>query len=432
MQTVRDGGWLVERGPTSALETTPLLGEIFHDLGILGERLYAREGATKRYIVRGGALHALPMNPFSFLATGLWSLPAKLRLLREPFIGRSRREESVAQFVRRRLGPEFLDYAINPFVAGVYAGDPEQLSVQSAFPKLYALEQRYGGLLIGAVRSRGERKKRKEIAKDRARLFAFAGGMQTFPDAIASSLGSSVQCNAAVEAIIPIRLGRYPTYEVHYRDGEGRRTQQAAAVILAAPAYAAAGIIRPIDPETSTLLQSVPYPPVAEVFFGFRKTDLGRALDGFGFLVPEVEHRNVLGTLWSSALFPERAPDGCEALTSFVGGARAPHLVSLGDGELASLVLDDLRGLMNIDAQPVYSSIVRWERSIPQYTIGHQRLLASLERFEQNFRGTFICSNYRGGIAVGDCVMSAEAIARRVAAHLQSSGSFHPPPAAVR
>ncbi|MEO8168378.1 MAG: protoporphyrinogen oxidase, partial [bacterium] len=186
IRSVREDGWLVETGPNSALETTPLFNEMFEGLGIAGQRLYADDRSNKRYILRGGRLHPLPMSPGSFLSSSLWTLAGKLRLLKEPFVGRSVKDETIAEFVERRLGKEFLDYAINPFVAGVYAGNPEHLSVRAAFPKLYALEQKYGGLVKGMVKGRRERKQRSEKAKDRAKMFSFKNGMATFPQAIAA------------------------------------------------------------------------------------------------------------------------------------------------------------------------------------------------------------------------------------------------------
>src|ERR1041385_860379 len=205
MKTIRENGWLVETGPNSTLETTPLLSQLFDELGITDQRIYANEASNRRYILRNGKLHPLPMSTGAFLRSKLWSLPGKLRLMKEPFIGKVNKEESIAEFVERRLGREFLDYAINPFVAGVYAGSPEQLSVQAAFPKLYALEEKYGGLIRGMIRSRKERKARKEVAKDRAKMFSFIEGMQTFPNAIAARLGDSVELNCTVERIVPMR-----------------------------------------------------------------------------------------------------------------------------------------------------------------------------------------------------------------------------------
>jgi len=421
MKSIQHEGWLIESGPNSALETTPLLREISDELGILDQWMYADDASSKRYIVKNGRLHALPSGIGSFLSTPLWSFGGKLRLLKEPFIGKARREESIAEFVTRRLGKEFLDYAINPFVAGVYAGSPEKLSVQSAFPKLYALEEKYGGLIKGAIRSRNERKKRKETAKDRARLFSFERGMQTLPDALGRSLGDSVHLSTAVDRITPMRTGDHPTYFITTVRNGVQSTVEADAVVLSVPSFGAAPIIRPIDPETASSLESIYYPPVAEVFLGFRRDQIHHPLDGFGFLVPEIEHRKVLGCLWSSSLFPERAPESRIALTSFVGGSRQPDSVGGDDSTLLRDVLSDLADLVGITGYPEFVRIVRWQQAIPQYNVGYHATLSKLDRFEKNFKGSFICANYRGGIAVGDCVMNADKTAGAVENYFRTS-----------
>ncbi|MBI1803863.1 MAG: protoporphyrinogen oxidase [Ignavibacteriae bacterium] len=418
MKTVLDDGWLIETGPNSALETTPLFSQLFDELGIAGKRLYANPASSKRYIVKRGKLLPLPTNAGTFLTSSLWSIGGKLRLLKEPFTGRARAEESVADFVRRRLGREILDYAINPFVAGVHAGNPDELSVQAAFPKLYALEEKYGGLIKGAIKSRKERKQRNEVAKDRAKLFSFADGMQTLPRTLATSLGNSIKLDATVSHIVPMRAGKFPIYTVSYSQSGMDLTMEANAVVLSTPAYATSQIIQRIDPAMAKTLDSIYYPPVAEIFLGFEEDQVGRPLDGFGFLVPEVERRRILGTIWSSTLFPNRAPEGLVALTSFVGGARQPELLALDDEQLLDMVLSELHSLMGVTGLPAYTRITRWDRAIPQYNLGYHNTLNALDRFEQNFQGAFICSNYRGGIAVGDCVMSAEKTIERVIAHL--------------
>ena len=363
-------------------------------------------------------LNVLPMGLGSFLSTRLWSVGGKLRLLKEPFIKKALKEESIAEFVTRRLGKEFLDYAINPFVAGVYAGSPEKLSVRFAFPKLYALEANYGSLMKGTIKSRRERKKRKEIAKDRARLFSFSNGMQTLPHRLAEVLGNSLRLSTQVEHIIPMRAGRYPKYTISIMHDTIRTSVEADAVVLSTPAYAASKIIRPIDPEMASMLDAIYYPPVAEIFLGFKHDQIRRRLDGFGFLVPAVEKKNILGCIWSSSLFPNRAPTGHVALTSFVGGSRQPDLVNSTDEKLTEIVMDDLRSLMGIDGMPTPVKIVRWNSAIPQYNVGYGVTIKAIERFEQNYRGAFLCSNYRGGIAVGDCVMNAEKTVQTVTEYL--------------
>ena len=411
MQTVREDGWLVETGPTSSLETTPLLREMVKELGIGDEWVYADASADKRYILRGGKLHPLPMTPLAFLVSGLWGGRAKLRLLGEPIVGRAPAEESIAQFVTRRLGKEFLDYAIDPFVSGVYAGDPARLSVRAAFPKLYALEEKYGGLMKGMILGAGERRQRAEKAKDKARMFSFRGGMQTFPRAIARRLGAKIRYGCDVVAVERGADGRF---RILLGRGGGGVPAESDVVVLAVPAYAAELLIRHFSPAASDALRRISYPPVAEVFLGYRAEDMGRALDGFGYLVPAKEGRSILGTIWSSSLFPGRAPEGRVALTTFVGGSRQPQIARKNEEDLIRLVTSELRALMNVRGDPVYARVSRWERAIPQYNLGHQELMTTVDGLETDMPGLFFCNNFRGGIAVGDCVMNGEKTARRI------------------
>jgi len=415
--TIEDGGWRIEQGPNSALETTPLFGAMFDALGIAGERLYADPAAERRYILRGGKLHALPMSPGAFLGSSLWTARGKLRLLKEPLVGRAAQEETVAQFVERRLGREFLDYAINPFVAGVYAGDPSRLSVRAAFPKLYALEERYGGLIRGMIGGARERRRRAETAKDRAKMFSFRSGMQTLPRALASALGSAAEFGAEGESIVP----QGETLMVRYRRGGESLALASRAAVIAVPAHAAGPLVRPLSADAADALGSIAYPPVTEVFLGFPLEAIARPLDGFGFLVPEKEQRSILGTIWSSALFPGRAPAHHAALTTFVGGSRQPAIAALDDDALVRGVTGELRAVMGVQGEPVYTRICRWETAIPQYAIGHLDLMRRLDRCEEQIPGLYFCGNYRGGIALGDCLVSAEALARRVAASVLQS-----------
>lgn len=418
MQTRCEDGWLVETGPNSALETTPLFGEMFAELGILGERLYSDAKAERRYILRDGRLHPLPTSPGAFLKTGLWTLAGKLRLLKEPFIGRAEREETIAEFVERRIGKEFLDYAINPFVAGVYAGNPEHLSVRMAFPKLYALEEKYGGLIRGMIGGARERKKRAEKAKDRARMFSFMRGMQTFPEAIARHLGNRMKTGCEVTGIV-----RDPTgvVSIQFSKGGVAESLTADVVVVAVPAFLASRLIEPMDSSLATMLSAIHYPPVAEVFLGFHESRVGRPLDGFGFLIPAKEKRSILGTIWSSALFPHRAPEGHVALTTFVGGSRQPELAGKSESELIALVLTELQDLMHVTGEPSFSRVMRWDRAIPQYNLGYGKVIEAIEAFEKRYEGVYFCANYRGGIAVGDCVMSGKETADAVLQHMGSS-----------
>ncbi|NIO00780.1 MAG: protoporphyrinogen oxidase [Candidatus Latescibacteria bacterium] len=408
--TERQNGFLIDLGPNSALETSNVLRDLIRELGIEGDKVYGNAISNNRYIVKGGQLCALPMSPIKFLKSGLFSTRAKLRLLREPFIKpTNQRDLSLADFVRRRLGDEFLDYAINPFVAGVYAGDPESLSAPAAFPKLYALEQKHGSLIKGAIKGARERKKRGEVSKDRARLFSFKSGMDAFTNALAERLGDRVFLNAEVKQIREEGL-----FSVEL-DIDGKAEQrQFEAVVLSVPTDAMSSILKDLAPEEARRISEINYPPVAVVFMAFREEDIARELDGFGFLIPKVENREILGSIWSSSIFPDRAPEGFAAFTTFVGGARQPQNAELDDERLGEIVYNDLNDLVGLRGQPIFVRIKRWPRAIPQYTMGYLEYQAMFDNLENEFHGLFFAGNFRRGIGIGDSVLCAHETVQKI------------------
>lgn len=419
IRSARMDSFLVEAGPNSTLETTPLLREIISASGCAGEMQYANTASDTRFILKGGKLVPLPMSPGAFIRTNLFSTSAKLRLFKEPFIAPSSPsdEETISQFVLRRLGGEFLDYAINPFVAGVYAGNPDQLSVKAAFPKLHALEQKYGSLIKGQIKGARERKRNPEQSKQSAKMFSFNDGMETLPKAIAQHVGESIITEFSLEKILPERKDESSRWE--YRI-EGSRTEtpmrfEADAIILAVPSYAAAEIMNNVSPSCAANLRAMYYPPCSVVVSVFNRADVRNPLDGFGYLIPQKEQRKILGTIFSSTIFSNRCADEYVMLTSFVGGSRNPEFALLAEDKLHSLVLLELSELLGASARPVFLHSKQWEKAIPQYTLSHLDRIAALERFENEHRGFYFCANYRGGISVGDCVKSAFAITERIA-----------------
>ena len=410
--SLRADGCLVENGPNSTLETSPLIGQLLEETGAIGERIYANTVARKRFVLRGGRLIPIPMSPSAFLATPLFSAGTKLSLVREPFIRPSApdAQETVAQFVRRRLCQEFLDYAINPFVAGVYAGDPERLSVRAAFPRLFELEQKYGSLIRGQIAGARERKRNPEKSKQSAPMLSFRDGMQTMPDAIAGKLRRLLLGTRATG------LARHPQggWEITAESSNGALRGRARTVVLAVPAWVAAALVAPYAPAATQALEAIHYPPVAAVASAYDRADIAHALDGFGFLVPEKERRRILGTIFSSTLFENRAPAGTALLTTFVGGMRQPELARLDDEAVARSVHEELATLVGARAAPRWARVSRWERAIPQYTPGHLDRMAALEAAERDLPGLYFCANYRGGISVADCIKSAHAMAARI------------------
>ncbi len=410
--TEKSDGYLIDLGPNSTLETSEVLKELVRELGLEDQKVYGNEASNKRYILKGGELMPVPMSPGLFIKTRLFSLRAKLRLLKEPFIERTSGEDlSLADFVRYRLGSEFLDYAINPFVAGVYAGDPENLSTAAGFPKLYALEQKYGSLIKGAIKGGRERKKRKEVAKDRAKLFSFREGMQIFPETLAAKIGrkkiwlkTRVQHCTRNEGGFVLDL---------FRDGVVEK-QTYDTVVFATPADALAQLIQSFSKDAAEIISKVHYPPVAVVFTGFKLKDVKRPLDGFGYLIPAVEKRKILGSIWSSTIFPGRAKEGHAAFTTFVGGTRQPDLALLDEIEIQRIVLDELRSIMNIGAEPDFVRMKVWPRAIPQYRVGYLEIQKLYESIELQHPGLFVAGNIRKGISVGDSVLFAHETAQKI------------------
>lgn len=420
IQSERREGFLVEAGPNSTLETTPLLTSLIRDLGIEDRKMYASDASSNRYILKHGRLVALPTGAVGFLRTPLFSAHTKLGLFREPFLPPAPKDsdETLSDFVLRRLGREFLDYAINPFVAGVYAGDPTRLSVRAAFPKLHELEQKYGSLLKGMIKGARERKKRQEQSKQSARMFSFRDGMQTLTDALAQDL-PRVLTGHRVHSIAP--LPGSDGFRVEGMSANGPFSLSAPSLVMAMPSYVAADLVRETLPEALLALEGIVYPPVAVVQTAHRPTGGMHPLDGFGFLVPQVEHRDILGTIFTSTIFRDRGPDGYAVLTSFVGGMRQPDHARISQQEILELVLQEQTRLLGTPAQPAFSAVTTWDRAIPQYMQGHLDRIKILESLEDRHPGLAFCANYRGGISVGDCVKSAHATAERLATLLPSS-----------
>lgn len=412
MISCQEEDYLVDYGPNSGLETTPLISRLVEETGLKDEMIYANQEGNKRYILRNNELHALPTGPGAFFKTGLFSGSAKLRLMAEPFIGRSEDGyyQSVAQFVRRRLGQEFLDYAINPFVAGVFAGNPEELSVKSAFPKLYRLEEVYGGIFKGVIKGARERKKRAEQSKQSAKMFSFKKGMQSFPKALANRLSGNIIYEAEVKTVRKSETG----YIVDYIKNGSAASIECDGVLSTLPAYIAGTIFQQTDGALFNHFNAIYYPPVMVLYLAYRKEDIKRPLDGFGFLIPEKEKKSFLGAIWSSVIFPGRAPEDKAAFTLFVGGARSPQLFEMRKEELIDKVLQEFHEIMQIGTKPEFITEKTWQKAIPQYNIGYIEHEKYFAEFEAKHKGLFLSGNYRGGISVGDCVKNSEITAQRI------------------
>ena len=416
IRTLRQGRFLFEAGPSSLLDNSPELRRLLAGTGLDRQLVRAREAASRnRFIVRGGALRRVPASPPALLRSDLLSAGARLRLAREPFVRRAPAgaEESLEQFVLRRLGREFLDYGADPFVAGTFAGSPAELCVRSAFPRLWQLEQEHGSLIRGAARAARRRGRDPSgSAGPGGGIHSFPGGMQTLVEGLAAPLGERLHTRARLRAVTREQGGFRLSF-----DGPGAPAAVTArAVLLTLPAHAYRDLH--LDVALPEGLAEIPYPPVTAVFFGYERHPLNPPPEGLGFLVPRVEGRRILGTFWNSSAFEGRAPEGGAAFTTYVGGRRQPEIAAWDDARLVETVRAELRELMGMEAAPDAVLVHRWPRAIPQYVVGHRALLAGIDRFEAGCPGLFLGGSFRGGISVGDCVTGAAGAARRIADHL--------------
>lgn len=454
IQSLRKDGYLAEFGPNTILETSPKIAQLIRDAGLQARRLDPDPKAEARYVVRYKRPIAMPGSPLGFFTTDLFTLKAKLAVLREPFVKPRRDgvEESIAEFVIRRLGQEFLDHAIDALVAGIYAGDPYKLSVPHAFPKLKALEDKYGSMIKGQIFGARERKKSGEVAKDRAPKFSFDEGLQVLPETLAAQLGEAVKLNTSVTKLTQTAGGwrvtpesgesehgavifcgtapRLAELRVELSSSAGR----AGSPLPAAPGLAnigaheprhrmSGGVTRPTSTLDLTPLSEIRYPPVASVVLGFRREDVAHPCEGFGMLIPKIEGFKILGTIFSSSLFPNRAPAGHHTLTSYVGGERYPELALLPAEKLYEVVCEDLRVLLGVRGEPMFQHCVVYPKAIPQYNVGYGRYRDLMTEVEAKAPGLFLAGHYRDGVSLSDSIVSGINVVERVESFVTAAGS---------
>jgi oxygen-dependent protoporphyrinogen oxidase len=370
---ITDEGYLCEWGVNAFLDKSPRTLELCEEIGLTP--VSGDVAAKKRYVFSEGELHKLPEKPPEFFASRLLSFPARLRVIGEIFSGKAKvPDETLEAFGTRHLGREAYQKLIDPMASGVFAGDASKMSLKSCF-----------------------------------NLTSFATGMSVMTDTLTAGLGSRVQVNSPVSSIS--RSGAQ--YTVHFANGDNEDFDH---VILATPAWAQSAILNELSPRLSHLLQEIQYPPLTVVCLGYREQDVAGCMDGFGFLVPSREQRDILGTVADSNVFPGRAPAGSVLYRTMVGGARYPHLADLEDGPLLDRVQSDLRDIMNLRAEPGFVKIYRHTRAIPQYLVGHAARLEAIEEQLSDFPGLVLTGNAFRGVSLNDCVLNAGKTAQKLKA----------------
>jgi protoporphyrinogen/coproporphyrinogen III oxidase len=423
--TATGEGFLWEEGPNS-FSPTPELLKLAVDVGLKQELIFA-DRKLPRFVYWEKKLQPVPMTPGAMIQSQLLSFPGKLRALFgalgfvAPAMGdrlsQQGDEETVSQFFRRHLGKEVMQRLVEPFVSGVYAGDPQQLSAAAAFGRVTKMADAGGGLVAGALLSARKRPPQPPLGKGGLNTLAdpnipktkpgelgsFKGGLQALPEAIAAQLGDRLKLNWHLT-----RLDRTErdTYIAVFSTPDGQQEVEARTVVLTTPAYVTAELLQPLEPSVSSALQAFTYPTVASVVLAYPMSDLKGKLVGFGNLIPRGQGIRTLGTIWTSSLFADRAPAGWQTLTSYIGGATDSGIGNLDAEQIVGDVHRDLsRILLKPEAaQPKVLAVKIWKRAIPQYNLGHFDRLQQIDRGLKSLPGLYLCTNYFGGVALGDCV----------------------------
>lgn len=401
-------GFLFESGPQSFQGTEALLG-LIRDLGIESE-LCKADPRAPRFVLRQGRLRKIPMAPQKILTSSLLGMGSRWRIVSEGLRRTTTptEEESVAQFVRRKFGHEILEYLVSPFVSGVYAGDPEKLSLSAAFPTLEEWERQYGSVLRGAMKSRPAKGARQGPPP----LCSFLRGMGALTDAMFAKLGADANSGAHVDAVTKADQG----FQIQVtQDGRSER-MNARAVVLATPAYVGSHIAAPLSAKAAQTLSGIAYAPVVVVAAGYHNHQSAAALNGFGVLIPRSEKYRTLGIVWNSSLFPNRAPQGQFAITSILGGATDSAIIEKSDQEITAIAEHEHLRILKIEGSPVISTIWKHPRALPQYNLGHAHAVREIREAERAVPGLYFAGNYIEGPSIGKCVeqgfQTAEAVRR--------------------
>jgi oxygen-dependent protoporphyrinogen oxidase len=412
------GGYLCERGPASYLDRSGSITALAKALGIEARVIWATDAAERRLVASGGRLHDTPRTAGEFARSALLPWPAKLRAALDVVLPRGAsahgKDESVAAFARRRLGAVAGERLLQPLVSGLYAGEPEKVSLPSAFPLVAAMERDRRSFLLAMRREFAAAK-----SKAAPRLASFAGGLDELTAALAAALGADLHLQTRV-----LRVEREASgFEVTFDERGQTATVQADAVVVAIPAHVACAVTSTFDEKIAHALAQIPYVPVSLVHMGYPVSAFAHPLDAYGFFVPPSERLRMLGGIFPSQFFQGRAPSSFHLLSIRTGGARHPEAFTMPDDELVALADGEIRPLVGLASPPAFVHIVRHERALPQYTLGHMARVAALQSGEERHPGLFFHGNAYHNAGVPELVARSAKLAARVASFAKSTKS---------
>lgn len=399
-------------GPNGFLDREPLTLELCEELGLNDLLERANENVNNRFILRGGKLRTVPMSPPKFLMSDILSLSGKLRVMWEPFAaGMPGDDESIYSFASRRIGRQAADYLVQPMVSGVYGGLAERLSLQSCFPIMRKMESEHGSLFRAMMAKKKEAKAKKTQSGGPSgpggRLTSFRGGLYRIIERFVELYSDSIELNSPVDAISRENTG-------YIIDREGRASMTAKDVILATPAYQSSRMVSELSESLSDELLAIPYAPIAVVCLGYKREQVAHPLDGFGFLVPPKEGRDILGSIWTSSIFADRSPEGEVQFRTMLGGDGNHDVIDLSDAELVARVRQDLGEIVGLTGEPTIARVFTWPNGIPQFVVGHQARMERIEMELQRLGHLHLASNAYFGISLNDCVKQASKVVHNI------------------
>jgi oxygen-dependent protoporphyrinogen oxidase len=422
--TEKSDGFVIEGGPDCFLYEKPWALTLCEKLG-LGDRILNTNENRKVFILSKGRLHELPegfmlMVPTSFtpfIKSSLISWPGKIRMAVDLFIPKKKsdEEESLADFVRRRLGEEALEKIAEPLVAGIHAGTPETMGLKSTFPRFLQIEEEYGSLIRGMLaRRKIALQFQRKGGPQRTMFLTLKDGLGEWVDCLREKIGEET-INLR-KSVVKVKRKEKGNYQIQLSDGT---SLEADSIILAIPSFITAKIVEEMDAKLSEILLTIPYVSSATVSLAYRRSQIRHPLDGFGFIIPRAEKRRIMASTWTSVKFNYRAPGDMVLLRAFVGGVNNEHLVSLDDEEMLRIIREELRDIMGVEGEPILTKIYRWEKSMPQYLVGHLGKVARIEERTNLQPGLFLTGCAYKGIGISDAVHDAEIVAKKAVEYLK-------------
>lgn len=414
IQSISENGFVFEAGPNTGVVSSVELVKLMEELGLAFE--VPQQYANARWIWKKRGWEPLPSGLWSAIRTPLFTPGDKLRILFEPFRARGTRpDETLAQLVVRRMGRSFLDYAIDPFISGIYAGDPAQLVTRYAMPKLYALEQTYGSFIRGSI-AKARLPKTADEKKVTKEVFSVKGGLSCLIDALVASVGEeNIRCNCNDLRVEEVETGNY---RLIFTEANAQTALSTRSVVTTFGGESLTGILPFLNDDEKTGLRQLRYARVVQVAAGYSRWD-GIPIRAFGGLVPTVEHKDILGILFPSALFSQRAPEAGALLSVFMGGIKRPGIFELSDEQLRAVAVQHIREMMKSTREPDVIRIFRYPQAIPQYDATSQRRLKTITDLQFRYPGLWLAGNIRDGIGMSDRVKQGSTVAKDLCEYLE-------------